>query len=30
MERVTGGGGADSIFQFQLKRGGDGIKHCRR
>jgi hypothetical protein len=30
LERVTGSGGKDSIFQFQLERGCDGIKHCRK
>jgi hypothetical protein len=24
------GGGADSMLQFQLERGGDGMKHCRK
>jgi hypothetical protein len=27
---MTGGGGADLIFRFQLKRGGDGMKYCRK
>jgi hypothetical protein len=27
---VVGGGDADSIFQFRLKRGGDGMKHCQK
>jgi hypothetical protein len=29
-ERVACGGGADSVLQFQLKRGGDGTKRCRK
>jgi hypothetical protein len=28
--RVAGCGGADSIFQFQLERGSDETKHCRK
>jgi hypothetical protein len=28
--READGGGADSILQFQLKRGGDWIKHCQK
>ncbi len=27
--RVTGGGGADSILQFQLEMGGDETKYYR-
>jgi hypothetical protein len=27
--RITGGGGTDSMLQFQLERKGDGMKHCR-
>jgi hypothetical protein len=27
---VANGGGADSILQFQLKREGDGMKHCQK
>jgi hypothetical protein len=27
---VADGSGADSMLQFQLKRGGDGIKHCQK
>jgi hypothetical protein len=27
--RMTGGGGTDSMLQFQLERKGDGMKHCR-
>jgi hypothetical protein len=30
MERVVGSGGADSILIFQLKRGGNGTKYCRK
>jgi hypothetical protein len=26
---VAGGGGADSMLQFRLERGGDGTKRCR-
>jgi hypothetical protein len=26
--RVACGGGADSILQFMLERGGDGTKRC--
>jgi hypothetical protein len=29
LERVAGGGGADSMLQFRLERGGDGTKRCR-
>jgi hypothetical protein len=29
-ERVACGGGADSILQFQLERGCDGMKHYRK
>jgi hypothetical protein len=25
---VVSGGGADSMLQFQLERGGDGMKRC--
>jgi hypothetical protein len=25
---VVGGGGADSMLQFRLKRGASGTKHC--
>jgi hypothetical protein len=28
--RVACDGGADSMLQFWLKRGGDGTKHCRK
>jgi hypothetical protein len=27
---VTSGGGADSMLQFWLKRGGDKMKHCKK
>jgi hypothetical protein len=27
---VAGGDGMDSILRFRLKRGGDGMKHCRK
>jgi hypothetical protein len=27
---VASGSGADSMLQFWLERGGDGIKHCRK
>jgi hypothetical protein len=27
---VTCCGGADSMLRFRLKRGGDGMKHCRK
>jgi hypothetical protein len=27
---VACGGGADSMFQFWLKRGGDRTKHCQK
>jgi hypothetical protein len=27
---VAASGGADSMLQFQLERGGDGTKHCRK
>jgi hypothetical protein len=27
---VAGGGGADLMIRFRLKRGGDGTKHCRK
>jgi hypothetical protein len=26
--RVASSGGADSMLQFRLKRGGDGTKRC--
>jgi hypothetical protein len=29
-ESVAYGGGTDSILQFQLERGGNGTKHCRK
>jgi hypothetical protein len=25
---VVGGGGANSMLQFQLEKGGDNTKHC--
>jgi hypothetical protein len=28
--RVADGGGADLMLQFQLERGGDGTKWCRK
>jgi hypothetical protein len=28
--RVANGGGADSMLQFRLERGGDWIKHCQK
>jgi hypothetical protein len=28
LRRVADGGGVDSMPQFQLKRGDDGMKHC--
>jgi hypothetical protein len=28
LRRVAGGGGVDSMSQFWLKRGDDGMKHC--
>jgi hypothetical protein len=28
--RVANGGDVDSILRFQLERGGDGMKHCRK
>jgi hypothetical protein len=28
--RVAGGSGADSMIQFWLERGGDGMKCCRK
>jgi hypothetical protein len=28
LRRVAGGGGVDSMPQFRLKRGDDGMKHC--
>jgi hypothetical protein len=28
--RVVGGGGVDSMLWFRLKRGGDGMKCCRK
>jgi hypothetical protein len=28
--RVANGGGADSMFRSWLKRGGGGMKHCRK
>jgi hypothetical protein len=27
---VDGGGAADSILQFRLERGSDGMKYCRK
>jgi hypothetical protein len=27
---VAGDGGADSMLQFRLKKGGDGTKRCRK
>jgi hypothetical protein len=30
MRRVVRGGGTDSMLQFQLKRIGDGMKHCQK
>jgi hypothetical protein len=27
---VTGGGVVNSMLQFQLERGGDETKHCRK
>jgi hypothetical protein len=30
LRRVAYDGGVVSILQFQLKRGGDGTKRCRR
>jgi hypothetical protein len=27
---VAGGGGVDSILQFQLERGGDRTKRCQK
>jgi hypothetical protein len=29
-ERLTCGGGANSILYFQLERGDDRTKHCRK
>jgi hypothetical protein len=28
--RVTGGDGIDSILQFRLEMGDDGMNHCRK
>jgi hypothetical protein len=28
--RVADGGGVDSMLQFQLKRGGNGMKRCQK
>jgi hypothetical protein len=28
--RMDGGDGTDSMLQFWLKGGGDGMKHCRK
>jgi hypothetical protein len=30
LERVARDSGADSILQFLLEMGGDGIKHCQK
>jgi hypothetical protein len=30
MRRVAGGGGVDSMVQFQLEREGDETKCCRK
>jgi hypothetical protein len=29
-ERVVDGVGVDSMLQFRLERGGDGMKHCQK
>jgi hypothetical protein len=30
MRRVVGDGGVDSMLWFQLERGGDEMKRCRK
>jgi hypothetical protein len=30
LKRVAGGGGTDSMLQFWLERGGDGMKQMQR